>query len=145
LAAAGAPTEAATLRIEGSIEPAALTLELAQAIEAAGPFGAGAPAPVFALADQVVSAMREIGTGHLGIVFGHGARRVEGIAFGARDTPLGQALRAGAAGRWHVAGRIETSEWNGRTRLRLRIEDAAPARQTGPDRKIALASPGGFV
>lgn len=145
VAAAGAPTEAATLRIEGNIEPAALTLELAQAIEAAGPFGAGAPAPVFALADQVVSATREIGTGHLGIVFGHGARRVEGIAFGARDTPLGQALRAGAAGRWHVAGRIETSEWNGRTRLRLRIEDAAPARQTGPDRKIALASPGGFV
>ncbi|MFZ9684972.1 MAG: single-stranded-DNA-specific exonuclease RecJ [Gemmobacter sp.] len=128
VAAAGAPAEAETLRIEGSIEPAALTLELAQAIEAAGPFGAGAPAPVFALADQVVTSTRPVGTGHLGVVFGHGARRVEGIAFGAYDSPLGQALRAGAAGRWHVAGRIETSEWMGRTRLRLRIEDAAPAR-----------------
>lgn len=127
VAAAGAADGPGSLRVQGSIDPAAMTIELARALEAAGPYGAGALAPVFALADQVVTATREIGTGHLGVVFGHGARRVEGIAFGARDSALGRALGSGAAARWHVVGQIEASEWNGRTRVRLRIEDAAPA------------------
>ncbi len=44
----------ADLTLDGLLMPEAVTPELVEAIEAAGPFGAGAPAPRFALADQAI-------------------------------------------------------------------------------------------
>jgi single-stranded-DNA-specific exonuclease len=127
VAVAGPVAPAGRLRIEGVIEPAAVTADLIAALEAAGPYGAGAPAPVFALPDQIVTGTQRVGTSHLRLSLGKAAGGLGVIAFGAFDGPLGPALSAGAAGRWHLAGRIEASTWNGRTRLQLRLEDAAPA------------------
>ena len=62
-------------------------------MEAAGPFGQGAPAPRFALPDCRIAHLREVGTGHLKITFGDGlGARIDGIAFGAMDGPLGAEL-----------------------------------------------------
>jgi single-stranded-DNA-specific exonuclease len=36
-------------------------------------------------------------------------------------------ILAGGAGRFHLAGRIEVNTWGGRSRVQLRIEDAARA------------------
>jgi single-stranded-DNA-specific exonuclease len=43
------------------------------------------------------------------------------------EGPLGPALEAAQGARFHVAGRIETNDWNGRRTVQLRLEDAAPA------------------
>ena len=43
------------------------------------------------------------------------------------DGPLGTALDAKSAGRFHLAGRLEINEWQGRRSVQLRLEDAAPA------------------
>ncbi len=51
--------------------PGAATQALVEQIEAAGPFGAAAPAPRFAFADQVVSA-RRVGETHLRLSFTDG-------------------------------------------------------------------------
>ena len=117
----------ADLRLDGLLMPAAVTPALIEQIEAAGPFGAAAPAPRFAFAAQAVSA-RRIGESHLRLSFGDGTGpRLEAVAFGAFDGPLGPLLEQAGANRFHLAGRLELNSWGGRTRAQLRLEDAARA------------------
>lgn len=114
------------LAVDGLLAPEGATPDLIAQIEAAGPFGASAPAPRFVFADQRIIEARKIGENHLRLTFGDGAR-LQAIAFGIYDTPLGAALCAGAAGRFHLAGRVEVDSWGGRQRVQLRLEDAARA------------------
>ncbi|MDZ4135726.1 MAG: DHHA1 domain-containing protein, partial [Paracoccaceae bacterium] len=116
---------AADLRLDGLLMPSAATPALIEQIEAAGPFGAGAPAPRFAFADQAVTG-RRIGENHLRISFGDGSgARIDGIAFGAFDGPLGPLLENPGHLRFHLAGRLEINTFGGRSRVQLRLEDAA--------------------
>lgn len=115
------------LAIDGLLAPQAVTPELIAQLEAAGPFGASAPAPRFAFADQRVTSTREIGQGHLKVTFGTGPERLDAVAFGAFDSPMGAALISGAAQRFHIAGRVELNTWGGRQSIQLRLEDAAIA------------------
>jgi single-stranded-DNA-specific exonuclease len=123
-AGSGGPAD---LPLDGLLMPPAATLDLVEMIEAAGPFGAAAPAPRFAFADQGVTA-RRLGTGHLKISFGdETGARLEGVAFGAFDGPLGPLLETAVGSRFHLAGRLERNSFNGRTRVQFRLEDAARA------------------
>lgn len=116
------------LHIDAALMPGAATPELVERIEAAGPFGQGAPAPRFAFPDMAILYAREVGTGHLKLSFGDGlGARLDAIAFGAFDGPLGPALTNHGGARFHLAGRIEVSHWGGRQKVELRLEDAAPA------------------
>ena len=118
----------ADLRLDGLLMPGAASVELIRQIEAAGPFGAGAPAPRFVLPDMQILHCREVGTGHLKITAGDGlGARIDGIAFGAMDGPLGAALTGHGGARFHLAGRLEINTWQGRQSPQLRLEDAAPA------------------
>ena len=118
---------AADLALQGLLTPAAASLDLVEQIELAGPFGAGAPAPRFAFADMSVSA-RRVGESHLRLnASGPDGGRIEAMAFGAFDGPLGPALEAGGHRRFHLAGRLEINHWGGRSRVQLRLEDAAEA------------------
>ncbi|MCC7319827.1 MAG: single-stranded-DNA-specific exonuclease RecJ [Rubellimicrobium sp.] len=131
LARQGAGGGAGDLRIDGTIMPGAATVELVESLAAAGPFGAGAPAPRLALPEVTVTFAREVGSGgHLKLTLGDGAgARLEAIAFGAGEGPLGALLVPGA--RVHAAGRLELNRWQGRTSVQLRLEDAAPAAPFG--------------
>ncbi len=124
LARQGAGSGAGDLRIDGALMPGAATVDLVGQLERAGPFGAGAPAPRFALPEVTVRAARRVGSGHLKLTVGDGlSARLDAIAFGAADTPLGALLEG--RGRLHLAGRLELNHWQGRTVVQLRIEDAA--------------------
>ncbi len=117
----------ADLRLDGLLMPSAATPALIEQIEAAGPFGAGSSAPRFAFANQQVSA-RRVGESHLRVSFGDGmGAKIEGIAFGAFDGPLGPMLETGGHARFHLAGRLELNTYGGRTKVQLRLEDAARA------------------
>ena len=118
----------ADLRLDGLLMPGAATPELISRLEAAGPFGAGAPAPRFAFADMAVHSTRRIGANHLRLSFGDGAgTRLDAVAFGAFDGPLGPLIEGHAGMRLHLAGRLEINDWGGRRRVQLRLEDAARA------------------
>ncbi len=119
--------EARELRLDGLLMPGAATPEFIEQVEAAGPFGAAAPAPRFAFAAQAVTA-RRIGENHLRLSFSDGTGpKLEAVAFGAFDGPLGPLLETPGADRFHLAGRLELNSWGGRTRVQLRLEDAARA------------------
>ena len=127
LAAQGAGHGAAAgLRLDAILTPEAATPALVGAIEAAGPFGAAAPAPRFALADVRLTSLRRMGAAHLSLRMAGG---LEAVAFNVAGTPLGQTLEDHGPGgrRLHLAGRLMLEHWQGRDRVRLRIEDAAPA------------------
>jgi single-stranded-DNA-specific exonuclease len=115
------------LRVDSLLAPSAVTPALIEQIEAAGPFGASAPAPRFAFADMAVSA-RRMGETHLRLSFGDGlGTKLEAVAFGAFDGPLGPALEQSGHNRFHLTGRLELNHWGGRTKVQLRLEDAAIA------------------
>jgi single-stranded-DNA-specific exonuclease len=110
------------MRLDSLLMPAAATTALVEAIESAGPFGAAAPAPRFVFADVAVQG-RRIGESHLRLTFGDA--RQEAICFGAFDGPLGPALLQAGHQRFHLAGRLEINTYAGRSKVQLRLEDAA--------------------
>lgn len=118
----------ADLRLDGLLMPGAATVELIERLDAAGPFGAGAPGPRFVFPDVQITFAKRVGESHLRLTFGDGMRaRLEAICFGAFDTALGPALEAHGGARFHLAGRLEINTWGGRQKPQLRLEDAAPA------------------
>ena len=116
------------LRLDGTLMPRAATPDLVRQLETAGPFGAGAPAPRFALAGMRVSHARRVGQAHLKLTVSDGmGTSLEAICFGAFETNLGSALSADVAGPIHLAGHLEINHWQGRERVQLRVRDAARA------------------
>ncbi|WP_297975957.1 single-stranded-DNA-specific exonuclease RecJ [uncultured Amaricoccus sp.] len=127
-----APQQAAApigraLRLEGVLGPGAATPELAERIAAAGPYGAGSPAPRLAVAGARITGVRRIGESHLALALADGSGRLEAVAFRAFEGPLGPFLLAKGGAGAHLAGRLERDEWQGRVRVKLHVEDAAPA------------------
>jgi single-stranded-DNA-specific exonuclease len=116
------------LHLDGVLSPGGATLDLARALEAAGPFGAASPAPRVAVPDVRIASLRPVGKGHLAITATDGTgARLEAIAFRAEGGPIGTLLLETGRGRVHLAGRLDCDRWGGRERVKLQVEDAAPA------------------
>ena len=116
------------LCLDGSIMPAAITTELIEQLELAGPYGAGAPAPRFALPAQKITFAKRAGENHLRLTAKDAnGGRIDSICFGAYDGPIGPTLENHKGQSFHLAGRLELDEWGGRRKAKLRLEDAAVA------------------
>jgi single-stranded-DNA-specific exonuclease len=104
--------------------PEAATPELIERIEAAGPFGASAPAPRFAFPAMRIRMTRPVGDGHLKLGFSDGATgSIDAIAFDAARlgwTRCRTTRAARSPGRAGGAEPLERSQ-----RVQLRLEDAA--------------------
>ena len=121
-------TGPADLSVTGLMMPEAATVELTEMIEQAGPFGSAAPAPRFVFAEMKIFFAKRVGDSHLKISFGDGlGTKMDAIAFGAFDGPLGPALENHNGARFHLAGRLDINTWRGRQSVQLRLEDAARA------------------
>ncbi|NOE26407.1 single-stranded-DNA-specific exonuclease RecJ [Ruegeria sp. HKCCD6157] len=118
----------ADMKLEGALMPAAATVDLVEQIEQAGPFGAGALAPRYALPDLQVRFAKRVGETHLKLSLSDGmGGGLDAIAFGAFDGPMGERLSNHGGARFHFAGRLEVNTWGGRQSVQLRLEDAAEA------------------
>ena len=116
----------ADLRLDGLLMPAGATPELIEQLEAAGPFGAGAPAPRFVFPTVRIAYTKPVGDGHLKLSFTDGGPlTIDAMCFNARQSGLGLALEAHGGRQAHLAGRVEINHWQGRQRVQLRLEDAA--------------------
>ncbi len=115
----------ADLRLDGTLMPEAATPELIEKIEAAGPYGAGAPAPRFALPAMRIRHTRPVGDGHLKLTLSDGGPvSLDAICFDAVRLGL-DALQSHNGRPVHVAGKIELNHWQGHARVQLRLDDAA--------------------
>ncbi|PWW03755.1 single-stranded-DNA-specific exonuclease [Hoeflea marina] len=117
------------LRIDGAVAASGATIALVDQVEKAGPYGAAHPQPVFAVPAHVLADVRLVGQNHVKVTLkGPDGGRLDGIAFRAMDTPLGQALMAGRGLNFHFAGTLSADHWQGSRRVQLRVLDAAVAR-----------------
>ncbi len=114
------------LGIDAALVPAAATQDLVTMIERVGPFGAGNALPRFVLSGVRVDYAQPVGDGHVRCTLvGQQRGRVEAIAFRAAQSALGPALLDPARPVLHVAGALRIDRYNGRTSVRLQVDDAA--------------------
>ena len=100
-------------------------LELIQAIEQLGPFGAGMRSHVFAFPATDINAA-PVGENHIRcMITGESGGRLKAISFRSLETPLGQALLNTRGLPLHVCGTLRIDRWQGRETPQLTIEDAA--------------------
>jgi single-stranded-DNA-specific exonuclease len=120
---------AASLELDGALTPAAVTHELIDLLERAGPYGQGNPQPKFAFPSHRVKFAKVVGEAHIrcALEAGDGAR-LDAIAFRAVDQPVGELLLGSGGMPLHVAGTVRRDTWGGRDRLEVTIEDVADPR-----------------
>jgi single-stranded-DNA-specific exonuclease len=120
----------AGLKVDAALTANAATPELVHRLEAAGPYGAGAPEPLFALPCHRLAEVTPVGADgrHLRLraVAGDG-RAVEGIAFRASGKKLGEALTRLKGAPVHLAGTLSVNRFGGRERAQIRVVDVAEA------------------
>lgn len=109
------------LDVDAILSAGAGTIEFLDKLEQIGPFGAGAPQPVFVLSDVNITGARRIGENHVRFTAEDSSGRLEGIAWRCADDSLGEALLSG--GKMHIAGRLKVNEWNGRRRPQFELVD----------------------
>lgn len=118
------------LAIDGATTAAAAKQALIADLDRAGPFGSGNPEPVLALPSHTIVFADPIGQSHVRLrLRGGDGATLDAIAFRALGQPLGEMLLAERGKALHVAGVLETNQWQGETRVQFRVLDAAsPAR-----------------
>ncbi|NTF87051.1 single-stranded-DNA-specific exonuclease RecJ [Agrobacterium rhizogenes] len=117
-----------TLKIDGALGASGATVELIDRLETAGPYGSGHPQPIFALPSHRLRDSRLVGQSHIKITLeAQDGGRLDGIAFRAAETPLGELLMSSRGSQIHVAGTLGADHWQGNRRVQLRVTDAAKA------------------
>ncbi|MDP4021277.1 single-stranded-DNA-specific exonuclease RecJ [Methylobacterium sp. NEAU 140] len=120
--------EADALLIDGGLSAGGATAETVRLIQRAGPFGQGAPEPVFALARHRIVDAGVVGSGHVRArLRSRDGQAVGAICFRAAERPLGRAILGNIGREMHVAGTLSCDRWRGAERAQVRIVDLAPA------------------
>ena len=118
------------LGLDGALSLQAANLELVEILGQVGPFGIGNPRPRFGFAGISVVKADIVGADHVRCVLAEaasGGGRLDGIAFRAADSVMGQALLHSGGVALHLAGHLNLNEWRGRRSVQMVIEDAARA------------------
>ena len=117
------------LLLDALLAPGGVAGGLCDALDSAGPYGAGWPSPRVAAGPVRLLKTGIVGDGHVrGLGCGDDGKTFKWIAFRSAATPLGEALLASAAdARWWLAGTIKRDEWNGGNAAEMHLEDAALA------------------
>jgi single-stranded-DNA-specific exonuclease len=118
-----------SLLLDALLAPGGVAGNLCDSLDAAGPYGAGWPAPRVAAGPARLMRAGVVGNGHVrAIAVGDDGKSFKLIAFRAAETELGQALLSSPSDkRWWLAGTIKRDEWNGGNAAEMHLEDAAPA------------------
>lgn len=115
-----------SLLIDAALAAEGATLQLLDTLEKAGPYGTGHVAPVFALPRHRLVDARLVGSNHIRAELrSDSGGRIQGIAFRAADTALGDFLFRSRGQTIHTAGSLSSNYWNGNRSAQFRIIDAA--------------------
>jgi single-stranded-DNA-specific exonuclease len=118
----------AALDIDAALTAGGATPALVHSIERAGPYGAGNPEPIFALARHRLVDVVQVGSDHIRVRAAAGdGQFVEAIAFRAARGALGAFLLDRRGQPVHLAGVLTINRYGGREKAQLRLVDAAPA------------------
>ena len=118
-----------SLLLDALLAPGGVAGNLCDALDSAGPYGAGWPSPRVAAGPARLLRTSVVGEGHVrGLACGDDSKSFKWIAFRSAASELGQALLASPGDkRWWLAGTIKRDEWNGGNAAEMHVEDAALA------------------
>ncbi|GAB5486882.1 MAG: single-stranded-DNA-specific exonuclease RecJ [Parasphingorhabdus sp.] len=115
------------LLLDAVLSPKGVNPLFIEAMDDAGPYGMGWPAPRIATGPVRIIKCDIVGKDHVRmIVGGDDGGSIKTIAFRAAETELGQALLSAPPGRklW-IAGRAKIDDWGSRPAAEIHLEDAA--------------------
>lgn len=115
------------LLLDAVLSPKGVNPLFIEAMDDAGPYGMGWPAPRIATGPVRIIKSDIVGKDHVRmIVGGDDGGSIKTIAFRAAETELGQALLNAPRGRklW-IAGRAKIDDWGSRPAAEIHLEDAA--------------------
>ncbi len=119
----------ANLKIDGALMASSATKELMAQLDKAGPFGAGNPQPRFAFAAHHCKFAKIVGERHVRCsLTASDGTRIDAIAFNSAETEVGKLLLDSRGLPLHVVGHLRRSDWGGREKIELHIEDVADPR-----------------
>ncbi|MEO0439938.1 MAG: single-stranded-DNA-specific exonuclease RecJ [Pseudomonadota bacterium] len=116
-----------SLLVDAVLSPKGVNPLFVEAMEEAGPFGMGWPAPKIVAGPVRIIKCDIVGKDHVRlIVSGDDGASIKAIAFRAAETDMGQALLSAPKTRklW-IAGRAKIDDWGSRPAAEIHIEDAA--------------------
>jgi single-stranded-DNA-specific exonuclease len=117
-----------TLEVDAALSADGATFDLLDALESAGPFGAGHAQPLLVLPRHTLADARQVGVNHIRVdLRSQTGARLQAMAFRAADTDLGSFLFASRGRTVHVAGSVSSNWWNGTRSVQFRVVDAALA------------------
>lgn len=117
------------LMLDALLAPGGVAGDLCDALDLAGPYGAGWPGPRVAAGPARLINVKTVGTDHVrGIACGDDGKSFKWIAFRSASSALGQALLSSQGDqRWWLAGTIRRDEYHGGNAAEMHVEDAALA------------------
>ncbi len=119
-------SEIFTLNINSVISINAITLDLIEDMERAGPFGASAPPPIFVIKNCKLKWIKILGNKHLRFhLCDENDRKIQSIFFRALDNKAGIYLFENPHNRYHFAGNIEINDWLGKRSPNFIVQDIA--------------------
>lgn len=123
----GAAQSGRALLLDAVLSPKGVNPLFVEAMDGAGPYGMGWPAPRIAAGPVRIIKCDIVGKDHVRmIVAGDDGGSIKTIAFRAAETDLGQALLTAPRNRklW-IAGRAKIDDWGSRPAAEIHLEDAA--------------------
>ncbi len=114
------PTAVPTLKIECKLNPAGLSVDIADALQLLEPYGSGNPVPVFALCDLKIEKITSLANNkHIKLLLSKGETRLEALAFGVPS----YALPFTEGDLIDIAVTVDANEYGGRRSLSLVIKN----------------------
>ena len=120
--------ELSLLNINSVISINAITFDLIEEIEKAGPFGLESPAPLFVLKNCKIKWCKLLSTKHLKFqIYDKSFRNIQSVFFRALDNKAGIYLYENPEANYHFAGNIGINDWLGKKEVNFIVKDIAIA------------------
>ena len=114
------------LEIDSLITIRGATLDIVEEMNLVGPFGAGNPQPLVALANCQVKHLKIIADKHIKFACVDATgKRLECIFFNSVETQPGRQLLQNNGTSFNFCGKLEINDWGGYRRVVLQVEDVA--------------------
>ena len=112
------------IEIDGVLDAAGATVDLAEKFELLEPFGAGNPEPKLLLKGVRAARAGIVGSGHVRcFLTSENGGNLKAMAFRCADTEVGKALLNGKGDKFDVVGVLRRDTWQGRNLAQFIIDD----------------------
>ncbi len=117
------------IELDGVLDAAGATVELAEQLEQLEPFGAGNPEPKLMLSGVRAVRASLVGSGHVRcFLTSDNGGNIKAMAFRSADTEVGKALLNGKGDKFDVVGVLRRDNWQGRNSVQFIIDDIRKSR-----------------